>query len=165
MSQFIKFRDPQLDVSGDVAAFYPREFYPLCNFASFQVEWRGKLWQTSEHAYQAAHFFDTATELADTIHEARSAHDAFRLAKANAVKAPENWEEIKEGIMLDICRHKLVQHEYVKEKLLQTGAATIVEDSPKDSYWGWGPDRKGRNALGKVWMQLRAELLAGELRV
>jgi predicted NAD-dependent protein-ADP-ribosyltransferase YbiA (DUF1768 family) len=41
---------------------------------------------------------------------------------------------------------------------LQTGKKKIVEDSPKDSFWGWGPDRKGRNELGKLWMKLRKEI-------
>jgi N-glycosidase YbiA len=162
MIQFKQFRDPQLDTSGDVAAFYPREFYPLCNFSSFQVEWRGRSWPTSEHAYQAAHFFETAPELAEQIFRAKSAHEAYKLAKANGHRAPKNWEVIKESVMLDICRHKLQQHEYVRAKLLETGDAKIVEDSPKDSFWGWGPDRRGRNALGKIWMQLRDELRAIE---
>lgn len=164
MSQFAQFRDPVLDVSGEVAAFYPREFYPFCNFASFQVEWRGRLWPTSEHAYQAAHFFDTAPDLAEVIFNVRSAHEAFKIAKANGGKAPENWEDIKEEIMLDICRNKLRQHEYVQQKLLETGEAPIVEDSPTDSFWGWGADRKGRNALGRIWMRLRDELRSGELQ-
>ena len=34
---------------------------------------------------------------------------------------------------------------------------TIVEDSPKDNYWGWGINRKGENHLGKIWMKLREE--------
>jgi ribA/ribD-fused uncharacterized protein len=165
MNKFVSFRDPLLDVSGDVAAFYPREFYPLCNFSSFQVEWRGRLWPTSEHAYQAAHFLETAPDLAEQIYTVRSAHEAYKIAKANSDKAAENWEDIKESVMLDICRHKLQQHDYVQQKLLETGDALIVEDSPKDSFWGWGPDRKGCNALGKVWMQLRDELRTGKLMV
>ncbi|HEX3568141.1 MAG TPA: NADAR family protein [Candidatus Saccharimonadales bacterium] len=162
MIQFEQFRDPLLDVSGEVAGFYPREFSVFDNFASFQVEWRERLWSTSEHAYQAAHFFDTDPDLAEDIFSARSAHDAYKLAKSNADKAPENWPDIKEGIMLDICRHKLLQHAYIQRKLRQTGEALIVEDSPVDSFWGWGPDRQGSNTLGKIWMQLRDELCAEE---
>jgi ribA/ribD-fused uncharacterized protein len=165
MSHFKQFRDPELDISGEVAAFYPREFYPLCNFSSFQIEWRGRLWPTSEHAYQASHFFETAPELAEQIFNVRSAHGAYKIAKANGDKAPKNWEEIQESVMLDICRHKLQQHEYVRQKLLDTGTEQIVEDSPKDSFWGWGPDRKGRNALGEIWMQLRDELRKEEQKV
>jgi domain of unknown function (DUF1768) len=34
----------------------------------------------------------------------------------------------------------------------------IVEDSPKDDFWGWGSNRNGQNNLGKLWMKLREEL-------
>ncbi len=153
-----QFRDPDLDTSGEVIGFYEREFYVLSNFSSFQVQWRDRLWPTSEHAYQAAHFFETAPELAKAIADAPSAHQAFKIAKANADKAPSNWDDIKIDIMEEICRAKLSQHDYVRRKLLQTGDMDIVEDSPKDSFWGWGPDRSGRNELGKIWMRLRDEL-------
>ncbi len=150
-----QYRDPQLATTGEVVGFYEREFYVFSNFSSFQVEWRGRVWPTSEHAYQASHFFDTAPELVEKIFNTRSAHDAFKLAKANANKAPDNWEDIKIDIMEDICRHKLQQHEYVQRKLLQTKDVPLVEDSPKDPFWGWGIDKNGRNELGKVWMRLR----------
>ena len=43
----------------------------------------------------------------------------------------------------------------LRKKLLQTEDYLIVEDSPKDSFWGWGPNRDGENQLGKLWMKLR----------
>lgn len=141
--------------SGEVVGFYEREFYPLSNFSSFQVEWRGRVWPTSEHAYQAAHFFDKAPELVEEIFNARSAHVAFEIAKSNADLASDNWHEIKPRIMREICRAKLEQHPYVQRKLMQTLDLPLVEDSPKDDYWGWGLDKNGRNELGKVWMELR----------
>lgn len=153
-----QYRDPELATSGEVIGFYEREFYPLSNFSSFQVYWRGRRWPTAEQAYQAAHFFDTAPDLVEEIFNARSAHEAFKIAKANADKAPKNWDEIKIELMEDICRHKLEQHEYVRAKLLQTLDIKLVEDSPKDDFWGWGPNRDGKNELGKVWMKLRAEI-------
>ncbi|MDP4038801.1 MAG: NADAR family protein [bacterium] len=155
LTKLEQFRDPQLDTSGDVVGFYEREFYTFSNFSSFQVEWRGRIWPTSEHAYQAAHFFETSPELVEEIFKARSAHDALKIAKTNANKAPDNWEKINVKIMKDICKQKLLQHSYVQQKLLQTADLLLVEDSPKDNFWGWGEDRKGRNELGKIWMQLR----------
>ena len=152
-------RDPLLETSGKIIGFYEREFYCFSNFSSFAVEWKGKIWQTSEHAYQAAHFFKTAPELSQKIYKAKSAHEAYKIAKANTDKFPKNWEQIKIAVMEDIVRHKLKQHPYIKHKLKQTGQKLIVEDSPKDSFWGWGPDRKGRNELGKIWMKLREELM------
>lgn len=157
VTELQQYRDPQLAITGEVVGFYEREFYVFSNFSSFQVEWKGRVWPTSEHAYQASHFFDTAPELVEKIFNARSAHDAFKIAEANADKAPDNWDDIKIDIMEDICKHKLQQHEYVQRKLLQTKDIPLVEDSTKDSFWGWGIDRNGRNELGKVWMRLRSE--------
>ena len=60
--------------------------------------------------------------------------------------------------MEDIIRAKVSQHGYIREKLIETGTREIIEDSHKDSFWGRGPDFKGRNELGKVWMKIREEL-------
>lgn len=152
-------RDSRLETLGKIVGCYEREFYCFSNFSSFAVKWKGKLWPTSEHAYQAAHFFKTAPNLAKKIYKARSAHEAYKIAKANADKAPKNWHDIKVGVMEDIIRHKLKQNPYAKHKLLQTGKRLIVEDSPKDGFWGWGPKRKGRNELGKIWMRLRDSIM------
>lgn len=141
----------------DKIFFYPKEFYVFDNFSSFQVEWQGVLWPTSEHAYQAAHFKDTAPEIYEQIKSARSAHDAFKIAKANADKHPANWEEIKVDIMKDILRHKIDQHPYVLKKLLESGDREIIEDSWRDSEWGWGENQDGQNLLGHIWMELRSE--------
>ena len=158
MTRNMQNRDPQLETSGKIIGFYEREFYVLSNFSSFAVDWQGRRWQTSEHAYQAAHFIDTDQKLFEKIHKARSAHEAFKIAKRNANKAPGNWDQIKTQVMEEIVYLKLLQNPYVKKKLLQTEDLLLVEDSPKDSFWGWGPDREGRNELGKIWMKLRQEL-------
>ncbi len=151
-------RDPQLETLGKIIGFYEREFYCFSNFSSFSVRWKGRLWQTSEHAYQASHFFKTAPTLVEKIFKAKSAHEAYKIAKVNADKAPKDWEEKKVKIMEDIVRHKLTQNPYVMHKLLQTGKRKIIEDSSKDDCWGWGEKRNGRNELGKIWMKLRGEV-------
>lgn len=161
MTTLEQFRDPLLDVSGDVIGFYPREFYPFDNFAAFQVEWRDVRWATSEHAYQAAHFKDTELELIEQIRNAGSPDEAFKIANANEDRELPDWADRKLAVMEEICRAKLAQHPYIQHKLLQTGDLTIVEDSPTDSFWGWGPNRDGRNELGKLWMRLRDELRSG----
>ncbi|MFH1509712.1 MAG: NADAR family protein, partial [Candidatus Nealsonbacteria bacterium] len=125
-------RDSKLETSGKIVGFYEREYYTFSNFSSFSVKWKGKVWPTSEHAYQAAHFLKTAPDLANKIHKAKSAHEAYKLAKNNTDKTPENWHEIKTAVMEDIVRHKLKQNPYVMHKLIQTGNRYLVEDSPKD---------------------------------
>jgi len=140
-------RDPQLEISGKIVGFYEREFYVLSNFSSFAVDWRGRRWSTSEHAYQAAHFIDTDKKLFEKIFKARSAHDAYKIAKANADKAPENWDEIKTVVMEEIVRLKLEQNLYVKKKLLETEDLLLVEDSPKDGFWAGGQIEKAGTNL------------------
>jgi predicted NAD-dependent protein-ADP-ribosyltransferase YbiA (DUF1768 family) len=60
--------------------------------------------------------------------------------------------------MRDIIRAKVNQHEYVKRKLMATGQRVLIENSWRDNFWGWGPNKDGQNMLGKLWMEIRAEL-------
>lgn len=120
------------------------------------VKWRGVDWVTSEHAYQAAKFDDPI--IIEEIKNARSAHDARKIAHLHEHGKVTTWHEIKLKIMEEIVRAKLEQHSYIHRKLLETGDREIIEDSPTDSFWGRGPDWKGENHLGKIWMDLRKEL-------
>lgn len=154
-----QYRDPWLaEKMDEVIGFYPREFYPLDNFSSFKVEWKGHLYSSVEEAYQAARFMGSAEDLVERIKHTYSAHEAQKIAKENRSMQRPDWEEIKLSVMEELLRLKVQQNPYVKEKLLQTRDYQIVEDSPKDSFWGWGPDRTGENRLGKLWMKIREEI-------
>ena len=142
----------------EVIGFYPREFYPFDNFSSFKVEWNGYLFSSVEEAYQAASFMGSDEELVEKIKKSHSADEAQRIAYANRDKRREDWDDVKISIMEELLRLKIEQNPYVKKKLLQTEDYMIVEDSPKDDFWGWGPNRNGQNNLGKLWMKLREEL-------
>ena len=138
--------------------FYEQDHYYLSNFSAFKVEFDGRVFDTAEHAYHFQRF---------TIHEDRvaiicadSAHSAFRYAQDNKARQRPEWNSVKAVTMLDILRAKAEQHEYVRRKLLQTGERELVENSWRDDYWGWGPNRDGLNMLGNLWMEVRAELRA-----
>lgn len=142
------------------ALFYERRWYAFSNFSSFSVNWRGALCMTAEHAYQMAKFTDI--EIIKKIHLSRSAHDAKKIARAHSEFIRPDWDdEMALETMEEIVRAKLEQHPYVKEMLIETGDMEIVEDSHKDSFWGRGPDWKGENHLGKIWMKLRDEITEG----
>ncbi len=153
-----QYRDRDLTIDEKVIGFYDREFYVFSNFSSFETDLFGQTYKTTEHAYQSAKFFGVDWKLAEEVKNTKSAHGAFKLARANADKVRSDWDKVKLDVMEEIVRAKLNQHPYVKQKLLETGDYDIVEDSPKDSFWGWGPDRNGQNWLGKIWMKLRSEL-------
>lgn len=136
--------------------FYGGEFgYGFSNFASFAVEWRGRVWMTSEHAYQAAKFDDE--KIINEIHSARSAHQALKFAHEYVNYIRPTWYSEKLAIMEEIIRHKLAQHPYIEKQLRESGDAELVEDSAKDDFWGRGSDWEGQNHLGKLWMKLRSE--------
>jgi len=146
--------------------FYEQDFYVLSNFSSFRVRYRGHDFDTSEHAYHWAKFLNVSDEadiVCALIKNARSAHAAFKIAEANKHLMRGDWNHRRVGIMRDILRSKADQHEYVRRKLLATGERELIEDSWRDDFWGWGPNRDGKNMLGHLWMDIRAELRAGEL--
>jgi ribA/ribD-fused uncharacterized protein len=138
--------------------FYEQDFYVLSNFSAFTLQWKGRRFDTSEAAYHWEKFEDNYTLLRRQIETAASAHEAFKLAERNKHCRRPDWDDLKVGIMLDILRAKAEQHEYVRRKLLETGDRELIENSWRDAYWGWGPNRDGQNMLGKLWMQVRAEL-------
>lgn len=145
-----------MSAPADAVLFHGGYAYMYSNFASFMVEWKGILWTTSEHAYQAAKFYDAT--IRERVELARSAHDSKKIARAHAEYVRQDWAEVCLLIMESIVRAKVAQHPYIAQQLLKTGDRPIIEDSPKDSFWGRGPDWKGQNHLGKIWMKLRAEL-------
>ena len=145
--------------------FYEREFYVLSNFSAFRLRWRELDFDTAEHAYHWEKFrskwpHEPLLAIQQRIMLARSAHDAFKIAERHRQEVRPDWLHIRMDIMRTILRAKAAQHEYVRRKLLETRDQELIEDSWRDAWWGWGPDRQGHNMLGKLWMEIRAELQA-----
>jgi ribA/ribD-fused uncharacterized protein len=136
--------------------FYEQEFYCLSNFSAFRLHWCGVDFDTSEHAYHWSKFPEHAW-LQQLIREARSAHEAFKMAELHAHLVRPGWLDIRLKVMWHILRAKASQHEYVRRKLLETGERLLIEDSWRDAFWGWGADQQGLNALGGLWMTIREE--------
>ena len=157
MIRLKQYRDIWLsEKMDDVIGFYPREFYPLDNFSSFKVEVDGYLYASLEEAFQSSLFLPDYPEIAEQIKNSQSAHEAQKIMLKNVEKVKyTNQQQLV--IMEKLLRLKLEQNPYVLKKLLETNGYYIVEDSPKDNYWGWGINRDGRNQLGKIWMKLREE--------
>lgn len=136
--------------------FYEIRQYWLSNFSSFAVYFGGRRFQTSEHAYQAQKFAK-GSAIHHDVAEAMSAHEAMTLARQYKTAMLPAWDDVKRAIMKDIVAAKLSQHKYIQRKLRETGNRELIEVSPIDAYWGWGPNKTGRNELGKIWMELRSE--------
>lgn len=128
----------------------------LSNFYAAPIEIDGKIWPTTEAYYQAMKFADESLQefvrLAPNPKEAKTRAYQF----PSALRA--DWDEVKESVMISALRAKISQHPRIREKLLESGNARLIEASPYDSYWGEGKDRKGQNRLGELLMQIRNEL-------
>lgn len=65
--------------------------------------------------------------------------------------------------MYSALKCKFSTYPHLKALLLSTAGSVLVEASPHDLFWGGGRDGEGLNYLGRLLMQLRAELLSGDL--
>jgi ribA/ribD-fused uncharacterized protein len=96
------------------------------------------------------------------IIDAPSPHEAAQRGRDRSRPLRKDWEQIKDTIMFTAIALKAQQNPHFKEKLIGTGDAEIVEDSPIDGYWGTGKDGTGKNMLGKLLMELRDTLKGDE---
>lgn len=157
MIKLKQYRDIWMSEKFDeIIGFYPREFYPLDNFSSFKVKVNGYLYSSLEEAFQSMLFLPDYKEISEEIKNSYSAHEAQKIMHENINKVKYSNKE-KLVLMEKLLRLKIEQNPYVLKKLLETKNYTIMEDSPKDNYWGCGINREGENNLGKLWMKLREE--------
>lgn len=128
------------------------------NFSRHPVEMGGRTWPTSEHWFQAMKF-PGDPPIQERIRLAPTPADAKRLAW-NHPGLREDWDRVRDDVMLEVLRAKFAQHAKLARILLSTGDEELVEHTEKDSYWGDGGDGSGANRLGRLLMQVRSELRA-----
>jgi ribA/ribD-fused uncharacterized protein len=126
------------------------------NFAAYPIDIDGVEWPTVEHYYQAQKFLDHAKQ--DEIRAMEKAGRVKRFATEHKAEIRADWDALKDAVMDRAVRRKFERHALLCELLLSTADEDIVEDAPNDYYWGAGRDGTGQNKLGKLPMQLRAEL-------
>ncbi len=127
------------------------------NFAPYPVRMDGKLWPTSEHYFQAQKYLNADQQ--EKIRQAQAPASAAHMGRdQNALIRPD-WEVIKVSIMREVVRAKFEQHADLRQIILSTGEAIIIEHTKNDAFWGDGGDGSGQNMLGKILMEVRKELI------
>jgi ribA/ribD-fused uncharacterized protein len=112
--------------------------------------------RTSENYFQAMKFLHDKGKFMQ-IALAKTPMEAAKLGRSFSNMDP-NWDEKRNSIMYTVLMLKFQYNPILMEKLLATGEEELVEDSPKDWYWGWGADHTGENMLGKILMEVRDQL-------
>lgn len=99
------------------------------------------------------------TEYEEELRLLEKAFDAAKMGRRRDLPRREDWEEVKIGVMKEALIAKFTQHQDLKELLLSTGDAILIEHTSNDAFWADAGDGTGRNELGKLLMEVRAELL------
>lgn len=123
------------------------------NFARYPIEARGVTWPTSEHYFQAAKMVRQSDQ--DDVRNAKTAFLAAQLGRDRTRPIRDDWDAIKDQVMLEALQFKFDQHESLKDVLISTSGARLVEHTSNDSYWADGGDGTGRNRLGELLARLR----------
>ncbi len=93
----------------------------------------------------------------DLIAQCITARDAFESARKHDSHKRNDWDHVKDDIMRDALFYKFSKNPKLKETL-KTTTGDLVEASPIDPYWGYGHDKRGKNMLGVLLMELRKKL-------
>ena len=137
------------------------EYGWLSNLWPCEVVVEDVLYPDVERAYQIVKSSDPAIQ-----EWLRAAPTASLCAQAAHALLPwqvrKDWNDIKVPRMRACLLAKFTQHEDLRRKLIDTGDATLVEESKSDAFWGVGKKGTGKNMLGVLLCQLRAELRKAE---
>lgn len=122
----------------------------LSNFYNCPVQFGGYTFQNSEAAFQSM-------KCPERMKEFTNLSPSSAKALGRRVQLRSDWEEVKDYIMEAVCYAKFTQNDDLKQKLIATGDAKLVEGNTwNDIYWGMCKG-KGQNKLGEILMKLREE--------
>ncbi len=140
-------------------------------------QWQPSVFEVDIETYQCAEqymmaekarlFEDTATEA--LVMESTDPGQMQRLGKQVRPFEQSLWDKVKYSIVLQGNYYKFSQNEQLRNFLLSTGNAILVEASPLDAIWGIGlaadqpaahnPNLwRGSNLLGFALMEVRDEI-------
>ena len=100
---------------------------------------------TSEHYFQAQKF--AGTPYAEQIRQASTASMAAKMGRRRSYPFRSDWEQVKDLVMFQGVLRKFETHEDFRPILLGTGEEILIENAPKDYYWGCGADGSGQKKL------------------
>lgn len=141
----------------EIKFYYEYEMHgDLSNYYPSIICLKDVVWKTVEHYYQAQKFAGHPQE--ELIRLSDTPDDAKRMGNDTSYPIRSDWEEAKVEVMRTALKAKFTQNPHLKEKLLATKDAVLMENSQKDYFWGIGKDGSGKNMLGKLLMELRDKL-------
>lgn len=155
----------KIKTDADEVRFYranEKPFGALSNLFRRAVVFEDTVFPTAEHAYQAGKARDPKVR-AWLLAAPSPALVAMAAHGLYSWDVTPNWAGIKFARMRNVLLAKFSQHEDLRELLLSTGNARLVEAGTVDNAVNrtWGEvNGKGQNMLGVLLMEVRDELRA-----
>lgn len=129
------------------------DYYFLSNFYPCPVMMDTIIYDSSEHAYQAAKTLDKSER--EKVASCATANEAKKMGKVITLRS--NWEAIKLDIMEKIVTDKFKRNPILMSLLIATGDAILIEGNYwHDEFWGVYQG-KGENHLGLILMKVRED--------
>lgn len=136
------------------------EYGWMSNLFKLGLIFEGKTFSCREAAYQYGKPIDSAT--ADWIVAAPKPHLMAIAAHGLFVfDVKTDWNDLKVPRMRAALLAFFRQHNDMRNRLLATGDAALIEESKSDAFWGLGKKGNGKNMLGVLLMEVRSLLRAG----
>jgi ribA/ribD-fused uncharacterized protein len=129
----------------------------LSNLYVCPVTLEGRTFRSAEDAYQFGKPKDPA--VAEWLMAAPAPRFCAQAAHALLrYDIRPDWQEVRVERMRAVIKAKFTHNPELRQKLLETGDARLVEASPTDTFWGIGKRETGKNMLGLLLMELREQL-------
>lgn len=135
------------------------EYAFLSNFYPCNIKFCGHIFSNSESIFQVLKSPHPEENL--KLFSTLPPGEAKKLGRSLPLR--KDWEAVKYIIMRMACRMKFEQNPILKQKLLETGTAELIEGNTwHDNCWGnctceKCKDIEGKNLLGNILMELREE--------
>lgn len=139
-----------------------KQYGAFSNLYKRDFDFEGEVYPTAEHAYQAGKA--RKPEVREWLMAAPTPSLLAMAAHGLYVwDIAADWSKIKFDRMKRVLLAKYSQHDDLRELLLSTGTATLIETATVDNAVNrlWGEvNGKGQNKLGQLLMEVRTELRA-----
>lgn len=131
----------------------------LSNFYPSPIEYKGIVYPTNEHFFQAMKTVDDLERL--QIAAAETPNIAKKMGRGVTLR--DDWEQIKENVMR-LGLEKKFEIPELRKMLIETGNVYLQEgNSWSDRVWGVClKTGKGKNLLGKLLMETRSKIMESE---
>ena len=134
---------------------FTKDYHFLSNYYNHTIKFDGLFYRNNIACFIAQMFESDDTK---KLFSKMLPGQAIRMAEMMRNPREKEWDDIKEDLMYKICYAKFSYATKLRDQLIDTGDAELINETKWDNkFWGT-TDGIGENRLGKILMRIREEL-------